>query len=239
MTCGAVFLHIPKTGGSWVTDALRAQNLIAYQFGHIHADLNQASKHLDIGAALSDVGGWAKRFVPMSWKKSRIALRAKHRQRATYKPHMPPTFCFVRHPLRWYESFWRYMRGRAGDDWSQEPDLLHPWHPCAPLRMLGHADFRQFVRNVNREQPGFVTQMYARYAQGETTIVGKQENLVEDLGRILKRLAVGFDEHQLRQSERINVSDQRARLTWSDELREETHRLEYAGLVRYGYESLT
>ena len=39
LKCGAIFLHIPKTGGSWVTDVLADQGLIKKQIGQIHADL--------------------------------------------------------------------------------------------------------------------------------------------------------------------------------------------------------
>ena len=35
---GSIFLHIPKTGGNWVTQVLSESKLIKRQVGHKHSD---------------------------------------------------------------------------------------------------------------------------------------------------------------------------------------------------------
>ena len=38
---GSEFLHIPKTGGTWVESVLRESRLVASTFGHEHADYDR------------------------------------------------------------------------------------------------------------------------------------------------------------------------------------------------------
>ena len=86
---GAVFLHIPKTGGNWVTTILRELNLIKENIAHKHADINHF-------------------FAPPSRGRKAIMKYAAHRM--LYPPKEKPyMFCFVRNPLNWYESWFKYM----------------------------------------------------------------------------------------------------------------------------------
>jgi len=95
---GAVFLHIPKTGGTWVTQVLEECGLIRCRFSHKHADLHRVM--------------YSPRYCP--WQHAKRCLRFGRAWHAgvadAYK------FCFVRHPLRWYESWWRYMKGKVLHD---------------------------------------------------------------------------------------------------------------------------
>ena len=38
---GAVFLHIPKTGGNWVREVLGKLDLIESEIGHKHSDVDR------------------------------------------------------------------------------------------------------------------------------------------------------------------------------------------------------
>lgn len=235
----AVFLHVPKTGGSWVTEVLESSGFVRRQFSHIHADHARAENYLAAPKIFAtSVVERIKSRVPNSLKAKLWPLSAREAQVAKngfHPPEGPFYFCFVRHPLAWYESWWRYMCGRSGGDWTRATDLVR-WHPCAALRELGDGDFNQFVRNMIAQQPGFVTQLYGRFTAAPNTFVGRQEHLVEDLLSVLRKMNFDVDESVIRQRERVNVS-QSDEVAWDPELKAEVKRLEYAGLVRHGYET--
>jgi hypothetical protein len=236
LKCGAIFLHVPKTGGSWVTNVLLEQGLVKNQFGHIHADMVRAlyyARSSEIAArGLYD---WAKSHVPLQLKALGPAQKIKHAAESIRQQNVPFCFCFVRNPLDWYESWWRYMGQRSGFHWEAETDM-HGWHPCAALKETGNPDFHRFVRNVIETRPGFVTELYSTYAQPEIGFVGRQETLVDDLIQVLGTLNVNFDEHRIRESQRVNVSDDSCdSVGWEDDLREALQKTEYAAMLRFGY----
>ncbi len=235
LNCGAVFLHVPKTGGSWVTQVLQEQGLVRKEFSHIHADLVRVRFYANgARAATRSSYEWLKSRVPRGWKALPAVQRLKKTGEAISDARFPFCFCFVRHPLDWYESWWRYMCGRSGAQWAAESDLTS-WHPCGRLRTLGDPDFATFVRNVQRQSPGFVTELFSLYTQPGIQFIGRQESLVDDLVAVLERLNVPFDEQRLREAEPVNTSRTQWKTDWPTDLRAETERLEYAGLVRYGY----
>ena len=105
----AEFLHIPKTGGSWVTSVLESNNLVLSRSNHKHADYDSnllgrksitGRQHL-----LEAVKLLNKKFISKTIQKEKNIL-------------YPFRFCFVRHPLSWYESWWRYMEGLGWNDWG-------------------------------------------------------------------------------------------------------------------------
>ena len=90
-----VFLHVPKTGGIWVGQVLKNLGLVKAELGGPHQDFERYF--------------WYDRFHRDA-KVSRNLLR----RRLGILPRVDPKcfkFCFVREPLNWYESWWRY----AGD----------------------------------------------------------------------------------------------------------------------------
>jgi hypothetical protein len=219
---GAVFLHIPKTGGCWITHALQSLDLEQARLGHEHADVDRAF--------------WHDRFYK-DGKVFRCLLRRAfginrgiHRMKAdSFK------FCFVREPLTWYESYWRFMESMG---WPQWGDALNPyrWHPDALLKGTGSHDFNTFVANVNKRRPGFVTEMYGWYARPSVNFVGKQENLSADLIRVLAMMKVKVDVAKVRSIEALNETPAHIpKPVWDAKLKRETLRLEYAGYVRFGY----
>lgn len=216
---GAVFVHIPKTGGMWVTDVLTKCGLVKYRFSQKHADMERI---LHCG-----------RHYPL-WHLKKCLRRGPlwHRDIvAGFK------FCFVRHPLRWYESFWRYMCGRGWNEWAHRTRSgKRLWHPNAMLDGLGSDDFNEFIRGVAARRPGYVTEYLGWYTTPEMDFIGKQESLVDDLIRVLDVLNENYDEDRIRNWPRVNESrGPKGRPEWDPELRAEVERLEYAALVRYGY----
>jgi len=215
---GSIFLHIPKTGGRWVGKVLAAAGLVESELGHMHADADRV---------LSPSGGSGRHLLA-------YLLKRKFGILPRTSPFM---FCFVRNPLDWYESFFNYNCER-GVNWRYEGDVHDPhnWHPNAQLNGLGSSDFNCFVRNVIKAYPGYVTEMYSRFATPQVSFVGKQENLCDDLVTVLKKLQLPFDEKFIRGFEKVGVSPKRSTgLAWDPELKEEVTRLEYAGLTRWGY----
>lgn len=149
VTQKAVFIHIPKTGGTFVHDVLFKTGLGVSQDGHPHDP-----------ARFSEV---AKRL---------------------------PCFCFVRHPVNWFLSLWGqwndspvYRKRNATRAKSQ----VYSYRTYSPamLRFVT-ADVEESVDILTTEFPGFISAMFADYAN-ECEFVGRQEDLINDLIWILKK----------------------------------------------------
>jgi len=147
----AVFYHIPKTGGTFVSGILTH-----YMDGKIHKPLIN----------------------------NEFGFRLEH---AAFRdnPTDKPTFCFLRHPLSWYQSYWRYKtRGfeHIGEqDWDEKKIDIDS---CADF------DFNKFVMNVLEKYPdGYVGNMYKHYLEG-MDYVGRQESLRGDFIRILNFIGI-------------------------------------------------
>ncbi len=221
---GALFLHIPKTGGTWVTRVLRESGLIRCSIGHRHANLEHV--------LAPGFQGWGRR---LEWLYKRSLFLRTHPR--------PFTFCFVRHPLDWYESFFRY-KSQPELNWVRdgEEHNFHRWHPNAVLNGLGlnrqgeGRGFNEFVSAVLDRYPGYVTSLYSHYTFRPVDFVGKQESLRDDLIAVLGRMGCEFDPDLIRGWERINRSrEEQDRLHWDPAVRRRALQLEWAALERFGY----
>lgn len=216
---GAVFLHVPKTGGNWVTEVLGKMDLVERQVGHKHADYDHFRR-----PTLP-----ARR--PVKAGKKFLSHMLRNRHEPSY------LFCFVRNPLTWYESWFKYMsqESRQWKYWgSQHTDS---WHPNSLLDGLGSSDFNTFVSNVINKRPGYVTEMFGWYTPPAVDFVGRQEHLREDLIVALDAMELDYDKKFVRDYHEVGVSRPRKVVVeWDSALKEAVTRLEYAGLVRYGYE---
>lgn len=225
---GSDFLHIPKTGGSWVTKVLEANGLVARHVGHMHAnsDMNL------VGDRAGSAGDLLRVCGQLAARKIRKKLRLRF-----YDPDEREffSFCFVRHPLSWYESWWKYMTGRGWNDWGQENSLRH-WHPNVALNGLGDADFNTFVSNCVRVRPGYVSELFFSFAKPGISFIGRTENLVDDLVYVLDFLGLEVDAATIRQTARVNVSPRTtAAIEWDPDLRRTVMQLELPALVHFGY----
>ena len=211
---GGVFLHIPKTGGMWVQKVLKELGLVRYAFGREHEDM-PGIVNFPSANPFEHRRKMVRRGI--AWHADVLS---------GYK------FCFVRHPLTWYESYWKWRSGQ----WHKASNYYTDF-PVGMIRDTGHDDFNQFVRVVNEKYPGYVTSLYARYAvPGRIDFIGKQESLTEDLIAVLTHLNENFDEDRIRNWPRVNASKSKAgKPVWESEVRELASKTEYAGILRYGY----
>jgi hypothetical protein len=152
----AIFLHVPKTGGTWVSHAMRAAGL---------------------------------RLEPLSYATIRPGSPQAHPTFDDvfyYRPRF--TFAFVRHPLDWWRSYWRY---RMETGWRDRP-LID--------QLARSDDFDQFVANVIEHLPGLAGVHFSRFVGrpgNEIDFVGHQESLADDLVRALTLAGIRFDERAI------------------------------------------
>lgn len=204
---GGIFLHIPKTGGNWVAELLEVNNLVFAYFGEKHANLEQINSF--------------ERWFRLSQKYA--------------KPNKPFTkFCFVRNPFSWYESWFKMQCQLNWPRWGSEPDV---WHPNAALNGLGSQDFNEFISNILKRCPGYVTQLYSWYTLPAIDFIGRQERLADDLIKILETLGADFDDDAIRKAARVNKSEE-IEIEWHPDLKKEIARTEYSVFKQFGYESL-
>ncbi|TVL96876.1 MAG: hypothetical protein CV087_23155 [Candidatus Brocadia sp. WS118] len=243
---GAIFLHIPKTGGSWITEVLEEQGLIKKHIGHIHADVQRILRYNslltsifhDLSVSLKGkISAKFKRNIRRRFVHNKYKLFSTEQNTPVVSDRISFMFCFVRHPISWYESFWRYM---CNQNWPRLGDStsIRNWHPCAILNGLGDLNFNSFIEKILKRRPGFVTEMYGWYTPPGVKWIGHQENLVDDLIKILNEININFDESRIRNHPKVNVSTEinaYKKINWDRCLLDEVLKMEYAGLQRYDY----
>ena len=223
---GSEFLHIPKTGGSWVTQVLQANNLAVRNVGNKHADFDRN--------LYSDRLGFSARQLAKVGLKTGLRRIKKELGFAIRPTKSPFRFCFVRHPLSWYESWWKYMNGNSWADWGTQ-NSLEDWHINSTLNGLGSPDFNTFVRNVIRARPGYVSELYFAFAKPGISFIGKTETLKADLESVLRHLELPYDPESL-DSPRANQSAPPSEeIIWDSELRRLVTLLELPAIVHFGY----
>lgn len=227
LKCGATFLHIPKTGGSWVEKVLEDCDLIKAKFSHKHADMERVLNY-----PRHYTGNYIRQCL--YFKKD-----IYEEIRDSYK------FCFVRNPFQWYESYWRYclkLEWRLPKIqnktyplyWHKRSVSLHPTELI--IRNCKDQDFNKFMEKVVQSFPGFLTKLYGLYASHEIDFIGKQETLTDDLISILKKTKVDFDENKIRRVNKVNESKINGNtLSWNKEIRNEIYKLEYPIFFKYNY----
>lgn len=227
---GAQFLHIPKTGGHWVEKVLRDNDLLARKRGHRHATYDQVV--LNVAGGNSGAENMREALRLSQKRLCGLLGLSPSSQRAPERFR----FCFVRHPLSWYESFWKF----SVDHWPREPRVTYfpdTWQITAPLEPYQSGDFNEWMGMVADNVPGFVTYLYRCYAGPGITAIGRTENLRDDTRCILQMLGWNTEDLQLDQPPR-NVSQterQQQSIVWDPELRDHVQRLEFPALAAYGY----
>ena len=136
------------------------------------------------------------------------------------------SFCFVRNPVEWYASFWAYR-------------MIEGWRKDSILDTRCKAtNFEKFMNNVFEHCSSYVTQLYELFVGTEKhqTIddIGRQENLMNDLVRILKQNGELFNEKKLRATPPENVGVEKPEYPMS--LRKRVAENEKRMMDRFNYE---
>lgn len=135
-------------------------------------------------------------------------------------------FTFVRHPLDWLGSIWRF---RTGLQWGEHQEL----DDCR------HETFDGYIENYLRLHPGFVSELYEQFCgppdNPYVAFVGRVENVGVDLVQLFASLELQFDPEKL-PKKRLNKSLADASLTeYRPDLRDAVMEAERKAIERFGY----
>ena len=237
LTNGAIFLHIPKTGGSFVEAFLRGQGLVRGSAGGMHDDVFRCLYPQNWPSRAANVA----KEVP-----GKLIDRVKPNRIHDWKigPHpdqptldsLPYMFCFVRNPVSWIESYYIFTKENGWYYWSSKYDYYKFWHPNSVLNELRSDSFNEFVGKLLELRPGYVTEMFGWYTTSGVRAIGHMESLREDLAEILDGLRLTYDRKLLETMRKVNASNAAKEIKWDSGLLREFVRAEYAGFLRYGYD---
>ncbi len=207
----AYFLHIPRTGGNWIERALRVSKI-------------------------SYVRRLEHRLVPPKRRHSpllHLTIGSLNRIKLV--------FGFVRHPLSYYESAWRWYSkgGRRIRSWATLPGKRE-WSPIRDVMQYHLPDFNEWVLAVVKNEPAWVTRLYETFIgpeDGEYCVfIGRTETLVVDFCKIMRYLGYGklidASEEELKQISPMNKSVY-PKPTWIPEVREAVERAEVVAIRRF------
>ena len=206
----ALSLHIPRTGGTWVKEAMFQAKIPMDKWGRV-CETYRPRKHTII-----------PHIHPKLWAKVGVV------------------FSFVRHPVPYYVSVWRFttrsweiwpdkmkMMVIERKDPAVINEAVLRWKP----------DFDEWLDEMLEEEPGWVTRWFERYvgpSGGEFChYIGRTETLESDLEQVLRMLGYGklWDEkreriaqiqhakNKIRAAKAPNIEvtdDQRARIERSE-----------------------
>lgn len=173
----SIFYHIPKAGGIWVRKVISA------------IGLNERET--------------------VSTQDHSLGLIKKH---TTYEQTLDEdkkglfSYCFVRNPVDWYQSFWNFRLDREGGPLIRRRKFYAKFR----LDNLWSDDFDEFIDNVIKEIPeGFVTNLY-KYYVGENCdkvdFIGRTENLRKDFAKALEMAGEKTDLELINKKPKRNTS---------------------------------
>jgi len=200
---GLIYLHIPKTGGNWLTKVMLDQKIVIDKIGHKHASYDAL-----LGNDSSSV------LMRHKLKKFRY-------------------FCVVRHPLHWYESWFKYQTSRGWLDWGEAGNPAD-WHVMAEMNRNKSEDFNTFMRLVNKNTPGFVHQLFGSYTNGSNAYILKNETVALDFVALCGKLEINIDKEAVLRAPAYGVSPDLS-ISWEKEVLEETLENELPAFRRYNY----
>ncbi|MCX6197893.1 MAG: sulfotransferase family 2 domain-containing protein [Bacteroidetes bacterium] len=219
----AVFLHVPKTGGTFFRKIIVALDLRVFDFGYEHADMERtlhSFKHYPANAVRSS-------FLLRKNIDSHVKLCFK--------------FCFVRNPYGWYESYWRFMQDINWNDLKAYRSknkfgiYVDTWNPVNLLLPYANANFNVFIESVLNAEPGFLTKLYEQYADPlHINYLGRQETLEEDIKKIFDILKISYDKNIFEKTPRANESKTQKPI-WSEELKNRVYDSERGVFEKYKY----
>jgi len=185
-----IFLHIPKTGGTWVKKCLLKEGLVTTNIAGKHANLSRINKF----------------FLNHPAKYIKKSIKARCDMCSISKNSF--VFCFVRNPYKWAQSFYRYQAKRNFKNWEGPTTIWgESWHPTNDINSIEAKNFDSFLSIISKKYTGFVSQMYKGYTR-RSDFVGRTENLEEDLIRVLENREMVFDESKVRTEKPANTTSE-------------------------------
>jgi hypothetical protein len=145
----------------------------------------------------------------------------------------PFRFCFVRHPLSWYESWWKFMETVNWRDFGKT-NSASLWHPNSILNGLGSNDFNEFVWNVMQKRPGYVSELFMSYTKSGINFIGRTESLNQDMLDVLTLLDIEIDKTKILEAPKFHQS-KKVEVEWDPKLKEMMLKLELPALIHFGY----
>lgn len=200
-----VYLHVPKTGGNWLTKLFKENGIVRKKIEHKHATYD-----LVCGA-----------------------LRSHYRLPFRDNKNHYEFMVVVRNPLLWLESWYKYQNSRGFRNWGKAKDY-NRWHVMSQLNDIIESDFNEFVKRINRNYPGFVSVLYGRYIACSGAYVLKNESLRIDLERINEKLSLGIPTNLIRESPVYGASP-KSEIVWDRNVFEETIQLEMPAIKKFNY----
>ena len=165
------------------------------------------------------------------WPRVRDRMSARHAPVWAHLRDYDFVFAFVRHPLAWFESWWRFQQAKNWQQW--EPGY---WHPQRCLEPFARLPFPEYVEQILKHQPGYVTRLYEWMMgppdAGLVQFVGHQESLVDDLCHVLRKLGYKVNEERIRSCPPTNVGRSSVS-SWSDSVRQGVLAAEAALIEQY------
>jgi hypothetical protein len=223
----SIFIHIPKTGGQWVTTALKGAGLVLGELGVVHATPDEITHDpAELKRSKRNRPRWYE------WVRVRLSIRRQ-----------PVVFSMVRHPLSWYQSCWAH---RMDDAWA--PINAPDWFTHRAIETWADftdhcraSTFAEFVRKCTARYPeGFASLLFDSYTDG-CTFVGRQERLRDDLVTALRLAGEDFQPEHLWRTPPRNVLGSgrwRSQCQYTPELIERVVVAEARAIRKFGYEEI-
>lgn len=146
----------------------------------------------------------------IEWEEARVVdgVCPRHSLPEHYPGDYAFRFCSVRHPINWYESYWRFEREL--DDTGAIPYRDDRWYAHRVLGERMAEEFHVFMEDVIRREPSFFTRLVESFVGpfglDRMDSIICQETLVDDLSQTLAFLEYGNHRDRIAKMPPVNPS---------------------------------